>query len=58
MKTTHDRLSVGLSTFLLSSKLEKTWDRVSTNIFSALLLSFEFEQLWDRESAIWLSSRT
>jgi hypothetical protein len=31
-------LSVGFSAFLLSSKPEKTWDRVSSSIFSALLL--------------------
>jgi hypothetical protein len=39
MKITQDRLSVGLSTFLLSSKPKKAWDRVSSSFFSALLLS-------------------
>jgi hypothetical protein len=40
VKTTRDRSSVGLSAFLLSSKLEKAWDRASSSFFLALLLSF------------------
>jgi hypothetical protein len=39
VKTTWDRLSVGLSAFLLSSKPEKAWDRASSSFFSSLLLS-------------------
>jgi hypothetical protein len=40
VKTTQDKLSVGLSAFLLSSKLEKAWHRASSSFFSALFLSF------------------
>jgi hypothetical protein len=45
MKTTWDRSSVGLSAFLLSSKPEKAWDRVSSSLFSALLLSSKLNSL-------------
>jgi hypothetical protein len=38
VRTTQDRSSVGFSTFLLSCKPEKTWDKVRSSIFSALLL--------------------